>query len=150
MKIKDLLEVRGRGSRSGSGSEDGTIELSSDDESIEVDLTYHFNVDEAEYEGSYVAYRGGVDLEDTKVHPFTFMGKKYTKFAPELLQYIDWPRKFEAKHKALIDRATDEEQKHPLTAKECDDLMEEYFVFDFENYVANKIDIPAKHYPMTR
>lgn len=150
MKIKDLLEVRGGSSRSGSDSEDGTIELTSDDESVEVDLTYHYDVEPTEYEGSYVFYRGGVDLAETKVHPFTFMGKKYTKFTPELLQYIDWPRKFETKHKALIDRATDEEQKHPLTAKECDDLMEEYFVFYFENYVAHKIDIPTKHYPMTR
>lgn len=143
MKLKDLLEAN-------NGSEEQTIELTSDDESVEVDVVYHFDVEPAEYEGSYMFYGGSVNLADVTVRPFTFAGKKYTKFTPDVLQYIDWPSKFKAANKALVDRAADESQKHPLTQKECDDLMDKYFDFDFKNSVAHKIDVPSKHYPMTR
>jgi hypothetical protein len=150
MLVRDLLEVRRRQARGGSGSETSTIEMASDNDSIEIEVEFMFDVDPTEYEGNYVFSQGGVDLEDTKIEPFTFEKKRYTEITPEIVGYLEFPLKFDKQHKALIARAQDEDQKHPLTKKETDDLVNDYLVFVFDNYVADKIDVPTKHYPMTR
>jgi len=151
MLVKDLLEIRRRNDyHGGPGSETSTIEMASDDDSIEIEVEFLFNVEETEYEGGYVFSQGGADLEETKIEPFTFEKKRYTEITPEIVGYLDFPMKFEKQHKALIDRAQDEDKKHPLTKKETEELVNDYLVYVFDNYVADKIEVPSKHYPMTR
>jgi hypothetical protein len=149
MRVRDLLENRNR-YRGGSGSITKTIELASDNDSIEIDVEFLFDVKETEYEGNYVFSQGGVDLEETKIEPFTFEKKHYTEITPELVGYLNFSLKFEKKHKALIDRAQDEEQKHPLSKKEAKDLVDFYLDDYFDNYVKPEIEVPSRHYPMTR
>ena len=134
MLVRDLLEIRRKPS-SGRGTATHTIELSSENDSVEIDVDFEFTVEAPEYEDGYKSYPGGVDLDDASVQPFTFEKKRYTEITPELVGYIEFPAKFEKANKAKIDRAQDEEKKHPLSKKETDDLVNEYLNFVFDNYV---------------
>jgi hypothetical protein len=145
MHVRDLLENLG-----GKGSETSTVELTSEDDSVEIEVEFMFDVEPTEYEGGYVSSQGGVDLEDTKIQPFSFEKKRYTEITPEIVGYLDFPVKFEKQNKALIDRAQDEEKKTPLTQKETRELVNDYLAYMFDNYVVDKIEIPSKRYPMTR
>lgn len=139
MRVSDLFEARGGRGRnkpySGPGSAMNVIEMASDNDSIEIEVEFNFNVEAPEYEDGYKSYDGGASLENTKIQPFTFENKKYTTITPEIVGYLEFPLKFEKAHKALIDRSRDEEKKHPLSKKETDDLVNEYLVFVFDNYV---------------
>src|ERR1035437_2446933 len=73
MHVRDLLENLG-----GKGSETSTVELTSEDDSVEIEVEFMFDVEPTEYEGGYVSSQGGVDLEDTKIQPFSFEKKRYT------------------------------------------------------------------------
>ena len=137
MRVIDLFEApRRKKPFSGPGSKNHTIEISNfDGESAEIEVEFHYRVEAPEYEDGYKSYDGGVSLENTKILPFTFDGKKYTTITPEIVGSIDFPLKFEKANKALIDRAKDEKQKHPLTKKETDDLIDKYLAFVFDHYV---------------
>lgn len=134
MRVSDLFEAR-RKPNSGRGTATHTIELSSEDDYVEVEVEFEFTVEAPEYEDGYKSYPGGVDLDDATVQSFTFEKKRYTEITPEIVGYIEFPSKFEKAHKAEIDRAQDEEKKRPLSKKETDDLVNEYLQFVFDNYV---------------
>lgn len=139
MKVHDLLEKR-----YSDGAVDITLELSSDDDSCEVTVECEYDVEPTEYEGGYVFYQGGADLTDAKIKPFEFMGKKYTDITPELVQYLETSRAIEKDHKAVLDKARD---GHIPSKKEADDIVNAMIDEAFER---EEIDIPSKHYPMTR
>lgn len=144
MRIRDLLESK-------SGVANSTIELTSaEDDSVEVDVEFHFDVEPTEYEGTATFHEGGANLEDVKIKQFKFMGKQHHDITPDLIQYVDFQTPFEKKNKGLIDRAHDKEQKHPLTKKEANDLMKEYYNYIFDVHVSPDIKIPSKRYPMTK
>ena len=146
MLVKDLFEAR-RKPRGGSGSTTHSIDMASDDDSIEIEVKFDFDVEPPEYEDGYKVHGESITLEDTKVEPFTFEKKRYTEITPEIVGYLDFPPKFEKLpgNKALIARAQDEDKKHPLTKKECDDLVNEYLSFVFDNYVEVDTDLDDEY-----
>ena len=113
MLVRDLLEKHDN--RGGPGTINGTIELMSDDDSIEIDIEYNFDASAPEYEDGHLFYSGGFELNSAKVSPFTFEKKRYTKITPELVGNLDIPSKFEKKCpqkiKDYIKRGQDEAQK---------------------------------------
>lgn len=142
MRVQDLLEApsRGRKPRSGRGSTTHNIEMSSEQDDVKIEVEYEFNVEPPEYEDGFKSMDGAVELEDAQITPFTFEKKRYTEITPEIVGYLEFPTKFEKLHKALIDRAQDDEKKKPLTKQETDKLVKEYLNFVFDNYV-NVFDI---------
>lgn len=143
MKIQDLLEGR---RYSSDGTTEITLELSSENDSVEVTVECEYDIEPTEYEGSYVFWRGGASLTNTKILPFEFMGKKHTDIGPELIQYLETSKEVEKKFKSVLDKARD---GHEPTAKEAKDIVDMMIDEAFER-AAEDIEIPSKHYPMTR
>lgn len=152
MLIRDLLEARRREQRGGKGSKSSTIEMASDNDSIEIDVEYFYNVEPGESEGGYTYAEGGIDLEDTEIQPFTFEGKHYKEITPEVVGFLEFPPNFlkDSNNKALVARAQDEDKKHPLTKEETKKLVDRFLDYVFENYESDDIHVPTKNYPMTR
>lgn len=139
MKVQDLLEKR-----YSDGSVEIYLELSSEDDSAEVEVECEYDVEPTEYEGPYVSYQGGASITDAKIKPFDFMGKKHTDITPDLIQYLETTKAVEKKHKEVLDKAR---EGHVPSKKEADDIVNDLIDEMFEK---EEIDIPSKHYPMTR
>lgn len=143
MRVKDLFEKRSN------GMIEGTIEIMSEDESVEVDVEFYFDVEPTEYEGNYTFYQGGVNLEDAKIKPFKFQGKQHTDVTPDLVKYLALPVKLEQKYKSLYDKMYDKDDPYTPTKAEADKVINDLLDHTWDQ-VQDGIEVPSKHYPMSR
>ena len=125
-----------------------------------VTVDFEFSVEETEYEGSYVFYQGGVNMDDCSAKPFTFMGKTYDEgITVDLFPFIAFEPGFlkEDNNEAKIVETlailsdpdnTDEYKTDAIDAAKI--LIADYMIWIFDTYVASNITIPTKTYPDSR
>jgi hypothetical protein len=127
------------------------------EESTEATIEVSFSVEPVEYDGPFVFYAGGVNLENYSVESFVFKGTTYTTLDPMLLPYAylgfvsvkSANYSQEAISDVLLDPTIPYLDKVDAIA-DANHLYKQYVQDTFEESIASAVKVPVHKYPDSR